>query len=467
MMMDIQGAAATRCGLTLGAWRRTLCVGFAAHVCVLGLVGVTFFEARNVSASGIGGRFCLAGMKCVGVDVDIPSSLGGVSCSVSRPPGNSHLQNGSSCLDTYTMLCLHENRCLGAYTLVSSILNKVELKHVDASAENAYFFPGLGVLFIYSISVALWEFPLSREAYAFNSTRVPERIFLQPFLVGLSLILKVLVLTLLWMLIESSQSFPTGVSCSDVNLLPSIDDVREHMPSRTHFLAKCETMVSECRVSIVGIQLPSLNTKKTAETITKLTRLYAASAVLLFVVFVHKWCVWSYCVAQTVDDEGATQYLQAREEQAAEEFELAIRRIQERRREKRELRLAQAREMREEHHLWDTRRQIKSDQGVQAASLQVDDGVNEGDMAKEGNCDSHDIHGLSLYAVPDTIVKVSEAEDAILEDSNDYIICLDELTLGEGVEALACGHVFHSDCINQWFEEGGQGRLCPLCRHPS
>ena len=48
------------------------------------------------------------------------------------------------------------------------------------------------------------------------------------------------------------------------------------------------------------------------------------------------------------------------------------------------------------------------------------------------------------------------------------IICLDLLMVtgsSEGDrEAIRCGHVFHSPCIRQWFEEGGQGHLCPICR---
>jgi hypothetical protein len=49
------------------------------------------------------------------------------------------------------------------------------------------------------------------------------------------------------------------------------------------------------------------------------------------------------------------------------------------------------------------------------------------------------------------------------------IVCLDLLNVDssspmEKREALQCGHVFHTECIQQWFREGGQGNLCPICR---
>ena len=41
-------------------------------------------------------------------------------------------------------------------------------------------------------------------------------------------------------------------------------------------------------------------------------------------------------------------------------------------------------------------------------------------------------------------------------------VCLDK-TSGGRVKKLSCGHVFHVDCINPWFEKDHR---CPYCRAP-
>jgi hypothetical protein len=38
-------------------------------------------------------------------------------------------------------------------------------------------------------------------------------------------------------------------------------------------------------------------------------------------------------------------------------------------------------------------------------------------------------------------------------------ICLEYLSNGK-IEALPCGHVFHSPCLKQWFQRKS---YCPLC----
>lgn len=45
----------------------------------------------------------------------------------------------------------------------------------------------------------------------------------------------------------------------------------------------------------------------------------------------------------------------------------------------------------------------------------------------------------------------------------DCAICLCPFVLGELVSQIACIHVFHPNCILQWFSEKPQ---CPLCRRP-
>ena len=40
-------------------------------------------------------------------------------------------------------------------------------------------------------------------------------------------------------------------------------------------------------------------------------------------------------------------------------------------------------------------------------------------------------------------------------------ICLDTLLIGKN-EKLICGHYFHTECIDTWFE---RKKICPLCRY--
>eukprot|EP00946_MAST-07B_sp_MAST-7B-sp1_P004296 g4296.t1 len=466
-----EGAA---CGVTRGNWRRSLFLGFVVHACALVMIGSALFEARGAGGSGVGGMFCMVDRGICPetdqlVDGAAPSLGGHSSCPVPEQPNHhqGESRNSTSCINTHTAQCLYENDCLGAFTLASSVLNHVELKHVDSTADDALFFAGLATFFVYILSVASWEFPLARDSYAWGSTDVPERIFLQPFLIGLSVALKASVFILLWMLIQARQNFPDSASCTDINLLPSVDDVKLHTESRTKFLAACERMTSICKVSIVGIPVPRLNNKKTVTALSHLIRLYFASLSLIVAAFFHKWCVWSTCVAQTVDDEGATAYLRSREEEEAEEFELAIRRIQERRREKREKRQRQIESRRNQSHPVLVLESRRATPAIQTAS------------EEKANADAQVLQNQSRYVVqggPGTEAalraeEVSNVEEDVTssdpEDDASCIICLDSLSQGGNVEALVCGHVFHSDCILQWFEEGGQGRLCPLCRHPS
>lgn len=54
-----------------------------------------------------------------------------------------------------------------------------------------------------------------------------------------------------------------------------------------------------------------------------------------------------------------------------------------------------------------------------------------------------------------------------LEEGDECVICQRGLHYCGGPERLPCGHEFHADCIQQWFEwkeKCGHLRTCPLCR---
>lgn len=41
--------------------------------------------------------------------------------------------------------------------------------------------------------------------------------------------------------------------------------------------------------------------------------------------------------------------------------------------------------------------------------------------------------------------------------------CLDLLTPSADISSATCGHIFHTTCIQRWFETSGQSN-CPQCR---
>lgn len=61
----------------------------------------------------------------------------------------------------------------------------------------------------------------------------------------------------------------------------------------------------------------------------------------------------------------------------------------------------------------------------------------------------------------DDIQGTGEVNDEILEDA--CAICMDhDETTAEEIKTLACGHKFHKECVDRWFQEDGS---CPMCRN--
>jgi hypothetical protein len=47
-------------------------------------------------------------------------------------------------------------------------------------------------------------------------------------------------------------------------------------------------------------------------------------------------------------------------------------------------------------------------------------------------------------------------------ENNECIICLDPMIINDKVQILNCGHMYHLDCINKWFNKKKEIN-CPLC----
>ena len=44
--------------------------------------------------------------------------------------------------------------------------------------------------------------------------------------------------------------------------------------------------------------------------------------------------------------------------------------------------------------------------------------------------------------------------------NNECIICLDNMIVGNNIKTLQCGHIYHYECINKWFNVRKE---CPVC----
>ena len=41
------------------------------------------------------------------------------------------------------------------------------------------------------------------------------------------------------------------------------------------------------------------------------------------------------------------------------------------------------------------------------------------------------------------------------------IICFSDFNKNDKIKILKCGHIYHKECINEWFKKK---ELCPICR---
>ena len=45
-------------------------------------------------------------------------------------------------------------------------------------------------------------------------------------------------------------------------------------------------------------------------------------------------------------------------------------------------------------------------------------------------------------------------------ENNECIICLENMIKGDKIKILECGHIYHYNCINDWFKKVNE---CPVC----
>ena len=43
---------------------------------------------------------------------------------------------------------------------------------------------------------------------------------------------------------------------------------------------------------------------------------------------------------------------------------------------------------------------------------------------------------------------------------NECIICLENMTAGEDIILIDCGHLYHANCLVEWFKKK---TVCPIC----
>lgn len=66
------------------------------------------------------------------------------------------------------------------------------------------------------------------------------------------------------------------------------------------------------------------------------------------------------------------------------------------------------------------------------------------------------------------LLDATQQDNISLHSQTNCAICLDEISLEEDITMLSCGHLYHRECIFQWFTDNIQNYRkvsCPTCRH--
>ena len=63
--------------------------------------------------------------------------------------------------------------------------------------------------------------------------------------------------------------------------------------------------------------------------------------------------------------------------------------------------------------------------------------------------------------IPAIDISIKTLERETILESENCMICLEELVGGLEVTVMPCSHVFHGTCIIRWLK---QSHVCPMCR---
>ena len=91
-----------------------------------------------------------------------------------------------------------------------------------------------------------------------------------------------------------------------------------------------------------------------------------------------------------------------------------------------------------------------------------------GNLRSRGFCRSNRVNRYLLSVSNEGDMKLCDQMETVTI-SQDHVeaesacpICLIEFQLQESIKRLPCGHLLHSQCMNEWFR---RTKTCPMCRH--
>jgi hypothetical protein len=601
------------CCLTRGNWRRSLILSLVLNI--IGTVGVfmSYYSSQAAGLEVVQGYFCLHDtVLCpiTGLQSSIPTLDAKPDQSICKPSSasstnpnpniNSSTTGGqttqASCFATSTAECIQANGLGHAMALIESILHDGEMRLLNIPKTQRWLYVGCGFLVLHTLTFLVLECPRNRGSYSWASRHVPERIFGETIsVICAQFFLKTLIIAFLLLTVLSSYTFPLNATCEDINKLPKNEEVAATVSSRKQFLTDCDLLHAKCHINIHGISLTW--TAKDTELLTNYIIGCAMYVFLLLGAGVWKWTVWSCCVANTVVDGDVVERMdvdqrkEERDEEQREQFEEAIRRIQLKRKIRRERNLYGETQINraksgvggrtdrvgahgegiDENGVWDgelvhsmgrngstpagrkrNEQDIKENElheesgtglmyeeysptinsnrprsyspntssptdthvtlikqhssqelrpptpgmfashsyiistnsngqpTAQSVTQRVDERTGRivTPTRKTRDPNTHATRNSPAKGSPQTPIEEDRVLDHVLENEKHEmpanedgvpicIVCLDLLDvagLPEKRQALRCGHVFHTDCIQQWFDEGGQGCVCPICR---